>query len=718
MPTCGTGLGNFPAPGDPNLNSPILSVQVGEGGIFLSWTYPSINPEAVAHTLLYRNTENNIETAWVPIVVTGTQYFDNSDVVVGTVYYYWIQMVSVNGTVGDVIGPVSATMQPPADQIVALLLGRVADSELNSALKTRIDQIDNFAADLLTETGDRETEDGLLTTLIAAIQSSLDDVDTLVISEIQERIDGDTAIVVQVDAIAVVSGDNAAAITAEAITRANADGALSITISNVSSVANGNTSAISNEVTARTNADTAISQTVTTLTATVGTNTGSISTLDSVVIGPNGLEAIHYVKTDVNGYVAGFGLYNTGSTSSFIVHADLFAVGKAGETTKILFAIGEVNGVDTIVLNAATFIEDGTIQNLMIGNYIQSTNWNPTTKEGWQINKSGDIQASSLIIYDSSGNVVMNSGGLGTGYGAGVTDGANVTAPGISAKANYINFSSPNNGELYIHGFDSAGNPANIDGYIQWNGAKKTVPKGSVWTGGTTSGWLMYEPAGGAPFPHGGTCSVVALTYQVGTQWKYDQNGSGTNFTPSSTMIIIGTVQVASADLLAGVTIWESGRNISSVGAFTNLDQITPSNASTYIADLAVDTLQIADQAVTIPSAAVAGSVTLTANTTVDAIEKTFTSTGAPCQILYTAEWVTTHNGYILCQAELHDNSGLITTLPWQYVKTGVGGPYAIMFQDTPPAGSVTYEIKIKNNDSTYSATARRQALLILETKK
>lgn len=56
-------------------------------------------------------------------------------------------------------------------------------------------------------------------------------------------------------------------------------------------------------------------------------------------------------------------------------------------------------------------IADGNIVNAKIGNTIQSSSWNPTTKAGWLIDKTGLIQGSGIAIYDTSGNLVFGSGG-------------------------------------------------------------------------------------------------------------------------------------------------------------------------------------------------------------------------------------------------------------------------------------------------------------------
>jgi len=116
---------------------------------------------------------------------------------------------------------------------------------------------------------------------------------------------------------------------------------------------------ILSEAQAREDGDNTIAEYVDVLQLTVNGNTSSIATLQTLT---DGLSAQYMVKLDVNGYVTGFGLFNEGpGASGFLIHTDFFAVGKPGQTTKYPFIIGTVNGLTTIVLDAATFIADATI---------------------------------------------------------------------------------------------------------------------------------------------------------------------------------------------------------------------------------------------------------------------------------------------------------------------------------------------------------------------
>ena len=178
--------------------------------------------------------------------------------------------------------------------------------------------------------------------------------------------------------------NNAAAITNETTARANADTAIASTLSTLSSTVNTNyttlNAAISNEQLARVTNDTALSSSITTLQSTVAGNTAAISTEATTRASVDGgLLAQYSVKVDVNGRVAGYGLSSTSSgalpSSEFIVIADKFAVvspTNTGETPKIPFVVGTVDGVTAVAMSSA-FIQDAAITSAKIGTAVITT---------------------------------------------------------------------------------------------------------------------------------------------------------------------------------------------------------------------------------------------------------------------------------------------------------------------------------------------------------
>ncbi|MBI9113169.1 hypothetical protein [Maridesulfovibrio ferrireducens] len=73
-----------------------------------------------------------------------------------------------------------------------------------------------------------------------------------------------------------------------------------------------------------------------------------------------GVLAQYFIKTDVDGHIAGFGLANDGATSEAIFLVDKFAVVTPGSIPKIPFVIGTVDGNSTIGIDG-DMIVDGAI---------------------------------------------------------------------------------------------------------------------------------------------------------------------------------------------------------------------------------------------------------------------------------------------------------------------------------------------------------------------
>lgn len=361
--TCGTGTGNFPQPGDPNLNSSILSAVPRDGGAFISWTYPGLLPHAVAHTRLYRGTVNDWTQATQIAIVNGSTFFDQHDLLVATYHYYWIKIISVNGTIGDLIGPASCLVPTKTQSYLEALEGEIGDSLLNQVLKARIDSITDISSGLSQEQQDRLLGDNLLNDAWANIQTDMDAVDTLIAAETLARIEGESAMVAQVNLILAKSNDNAAAIATESSVRASADSANASQITTLQTTVNGHTTSI-----------------------------------QQLAIADSQFGALYGVKLDVNGYVAGFGLYNSGSSATFLINADKFAIGTPGATTSIPFAVA----------NGEVYLRSAVIEN-----GIMSSDWNPGVS-GWGIFKDyygfggyaefnnvrvrGDIEADSLKV--------------------------------------------------------------------------------------------------------------------------------------------------------------------------------------------------------------------------------------------------------------------------------------------------------------------------------
>ncbi|EPP1353384.1 phage tail protein [Enterobacter hormaechei] len=148
------------------------------------------------------------------------------------------------------------------------------------------------------------------------------------------------------------------------------------------------------------------------ITATINGHTSAITTNAQAIANVNDdLKAMYSIKVavDANGkqYAAGMGIgvENTpsGMQSQVLFLADRFAVmAQAGGAVTLPFVIQ--NGQ---VFIRETFIQDGTIGNAKIGNYIQSNDYVSGSK-GWKIPKNGSPEFNSGTfrgaLYADSGN--------------------------------------------------------------------------------------------------------------------------------------------------------------------------------------------------------------------------------------------------------------------------------------------------------------------------
>ena len=274
MTTCGVGGWGGPLPGDPS-NDVVLSAVPAYGGIDVKWSYPAVNPYAVAYVKVFRGYNNNSFTAVQVAEVGGDRYFDALPTV--TTCFYWIQLVSSNGTTLALVGPESATSRLMITEIIEQLSGQIDASLLAAALRTPIERIPLIELNLADEITARLADNASLQLVLDAVDTDIGDVATLVASETAVRISSNSAIVTQLDALAVGVSGNAAAIITESTVRADEVSALAerVDILYAGGVV-GNAelaAAVEVERLARIAADGALASTLTTLIATERTAT-------------------------------------------------------------------------------------------------------------------------------------------------------------------------------------------------------------------------------------------------------------------------------------------------------------------------------------------------------------------------------------------------------------------------------------------------------------
>lgn len=110
-----------------------------------------------------------------------------------------------------------------------------------------------------------------------------------------------------------------------------------------------------------------LSQQTTVLSTTVDQNTSKLVVQGNSI---DGIKAEYFIKTDVNGLVAGYGLVNSGTTSAFGVNADYFYVGNGTTATggkKPFMVLTSAQTIGGVTYPAGTWIDVALIANATIG---------------------------------------------------------------------------------------------------------------------------------------------------------------------------------------------------------------------------------------------------------------------------------------------------------------------------------------------------------------
>lgn len=412
---CGTGTGNWPKPGDPD-NNVILKATAVFGGVDVTWTYPNINPQAVQHTLLYRGTTPDFGGAALLTVVAGSQHFDKDFpyIDLSTPYYYWIQIVSVNGTYGELIGPSIATPKPLVGDMLTLLTGRIDQGLLAESLKQEIDRIGGLENDLENEKIDRVASNRALAEALSLVRGDTNQAIVYVNQQVDIIQDGQAALVTRMDSLAVGNSNNASAIIEERTARVTEDAALSRRIDTVYAETGNNAAAIRTEAEARTAADASLATQITTTQSVLDGKISSVqqemSTNISRVDGEiDSIGALYTVKVNANGLAGGFGVYNDGTEVEAGFDVDRFWIGRTGSNKRKPFIIQDgVVYIDEGAINRLTFsklraedgsfiVENGKIKAdfLQVGE-LESDNYVPNVS-GWKLNRSGSFEINSSV---------------------------------------------------------------------------------------------------------------------------------------------------------------------------------------------------------------------------------------------------------------------------------------------------------------------------------
>lgn len=355
---CGTGDWNGPKPGDPDNNS-ILSTSPAFGGIDVSWSLPTVNGFAVAHVIVYRGLLETFNGAIQIAVAGGDSYYDKLES--SYTYYYWIRIVSINGTNGELIGPASAVARPTIEQTIEQLTGLIDEGTLAQSLRTEISKITLNYEELLAEIANRISSNTALSQALGQVQAGVEESISLIDTEVTQRQQGQNALVSSTNTLAALNATNAAAILTEQSARVSADSALASSVASVDVATQTNAAAITSEATARASADSVLASQINTVQSSVAGNLASVQTslqtnINTVNDEVTEIGARYTAQVTVNGLVGGFGVYNDGSTVEAGFDVDTFWVGKTNSNKRKPFIISEGETfIDQAVINQLTF---------------------------------------------------------------------------------------------------------------------------------------------------------------------------------------------------------------------------------------------------------------------------------------------------------------------------------------------------------------------------
>jgi hypothetical protein len=407
----------------------------------VSWDYPSTNSHAVAHGLLHRGITPLWENASPLVVVSGNTYYDKVDT--GTVYYYWIRLVSVNGTLGDEIGPASAMARPLIADLIAMLTGYIDSGVLATALRAEIDSITLNYNELLQEIQDRISNDAALSAALAEMNMGLTEAMSFINSEITSRVNGDSALIEQIDTVAALNENTAAALMVEVSARVDGDEAQAEMITQLFTANETTTAAILDLSSAYIDANEALASQISTVETTLSGNISSVevaltSNIDFLGNTVTEIGALYTAKVGVNGLIGGFGIYNDGTEVQAGFDVDLFWIGRTNTDGRKPF----------IILDDQVYIDEAAINSLTFNKLRDEAG--TFVVEGGKI-KTNYIETRGLEIRDYAGNIILSSGtALDWGYIGGAYKAENNATYGASFDSNIYGQIHSGNISTYI----------------------------------------------------------------------------------------------------------------------------------------------------------------------------------------------------------------------------------------------------------------------------
>ena len=379
-------------------------------GVELNWGFPANTDDTLKTEIQYSLTGTEDDAMLLADVPYPQRKYQQMGLKAGQIFWYRAQLVDRTGNESGFTDWVRGQASIDVSDITDAILEDIKESDtFKDLIENAVDSNEKIAgmADDIKKNADEQEKQA------QAIKENADGLAQaeVKIDEISVSMDGMTG-GVKNSAIAIIQNGLVQVTSRRSQTVTNAGNSASIdridtTIADTSSAvaralvtldasAGGNVSNATDLTETLADFTQASATKINSLTVTVNGQTAAITQTANAVADINGyISAMYNIKVGVaaNGqyYAAGMGIgvENTpsGMQSQVIFLADRFAVTtQAGSTVALPFVIQ--NG-QTFIRD--TFIQDGTISNAKIGNYIQSNNY-VAGSVGWRLDKTGTFE--------------------------------------------------------------------------------------------------------------------------------------------------------------------------------------------------------------------------------------------------------------------------------------------------------------------------------------
>ena len=411
-------------------------------GIELSWGFPANTDDTLKTEIQYSLTGTEDDAMLLADVPYPQRKYQQMGLKAGQIFWYRAQLVDRSGNesgytdfvrgqasidVSDITDAILEDMKG-SDTFKDLIENAVDSNEKIAGMADDIKQANDELAQQAQEIAKNAQDIGKVQTSVTNLSSTVGDVSSS-LNELEQTVaTADTALGQRIDnisvsvdgmtggvknsAIAIIQG-NLAQVAARKTLSASVAGnsaqldridevivsekeATARSLLSLQTDVNGNKASINSLNQTFSDYQQATATQINGITATINGHTSAITTNAQAIANVNGdLNAMYSIKVAVdsngNQYAAGMGVgvQNTpsGMQSQVLFLADRFAVmTQAGGTVTLPFVIQ--NG-QTFIRD--TFIQDGTIGNAKIGNYIQSNNY-VAGSVGWRLDKGGTFE--------------------------------------------------------------------------------------------------------------------------------------------------------------------------------------------------------------------------------------------------------------------------------------------------------------------------------------